>query len=286
MHIYRHSGSKLQSYKSLLESGEISLLTSQSYGTADMYYHFLFSFLLPLLDLSSLGFNRKPKFLVETLGAFSRFRRELAREGILDIEVRAVLKAPFVRLEDYDPYFDTRMGLVFRPCALDSRKIVSVVQPILAKVDPVESDILIIQREGGSGDRCHDMAEISAKLHYHFPSLRIRLVALHDLSIIEQASIFRGADTIIGEHGSGLANLVWCKSTTNCIEVCPETMMRTPFYQLLCFLKGMNHARIPIDDDSPNKIVSIIQKGRELRHGHTGNHYTRMPPLSKRTNVN
>lgn len=42
---------------------------------------------------------------------------------------------------------------------------------------------------------------------------------LGEMSLLEQAVLFNGADFIVGAHGSALANLIFCKPGTNVLEI-------------------------------------------------------------------
>ncbi len=45
------------------------------------------------------------------------------------------------------------------------------------------------------------------------------IVALEELSVKQQASLFQSADTVVGMHGAGLTNLVFCRKDTRVIEL-------------------------------------------------------------------
>jgi capsular polysaccharide biosynthesis protein len=57
-------------------------------------------------------------------------------------------------------------------------------------------------------------------------------VALSRLSFLEQAAIFYTSDIIVGEHGSGLANLVFCREGTKVIEIFNAFWMYPCFYAI------------------------------------------------------
>jgi Glycosyltransferase 61 len=57
-------------------------------------------------------------------------------------------------------------------------------------------------------------------------------VYLEGMSIVDQMLLFQRADFIIGPHGAGLANLLFCEPGTRVIELTPSVEMR-PFFWLI-----------------------------------------------------
>jgi capsular polysaccharide biosynthesis protein len=49
-----------------------------------------------------------------------------------------------------------------------------------------------------------------------------KIIKLSEFSFLEQVSIFNNAKYIIGLHGAGFANLVFCKKNTNILEIKPK----------------------------------------------------------------
>jgi capsular polysaccharide biosynthesis protein len=66
-------------------------------------------------------------------------------------------------------------------------------------------------------------------------------VTLRQLSFIEQATIFYTSDVIVGEHGSGLANLVFCREGTKVIEIFSPFWMYPCFYAIAASVKLKYH---------------------------------------------
>ena len=63
-------------------------------------------------------------------------------------------------------------------------------------------------------------------------ALGFEIVTLSQMSFIEQAKIFYTSDLIIGEHGAGLANLVFCREGTKVIEVFSAFWIHPCFYAI------------------------------------------------------
>ena len=45
------------------------------------------------------------------------------------------------------------------------------------------------------------------------------IVKLHELSFVEQIKMFQNAECIVGLHGGGFANIVFCQDNTKIIEL-------------------------------------------------------------------
>ena len=95
-------------------------------------------------------------------------------------------------------------------------------------------------------------------------------VFLEDYSVQEQASMFFQAKAIIGMHGSGLTNLVFCQPKTKVLEIDPADGHRGPFKGLaiqkdLCYQhlktsqKGLERERLE-KDDVIVPLVTLLQK--------------------------
>lgn len=58
------------------------------------------------------------------------------------------------------------------------------------------------------------------------------IVQLEYLTLDEQAGLFSNAEYIIGAHGAGLANMVFCQPETKIIELMPHTLLRWCYRQI------------------------------------------------------
>ena len=62
-------------------------------------------------------------------------------------------------------------------------------------------------------------------------------IYLEDLSIIEQISIFNNAKYIIGIHGAGLSNIVFCNKKVKIFEIMPEIRINSLVCSIAMILK-------------------------------------------------
>lgn len=115
-----------------------------------------------------------------------------------------------------DPVYECWSSTVFIPGWM--------VQDVLAKFNPIiEENIknyqfpskIFISRKDASYRQILNEDEIFAL----FEPLGFVRYALSDLSLLEQAMLFRSIDCVVAAHGSGLANILFCKKNTKIIEI-------------------------------------------------------------------
>jgi capsular polysaccharide biosynthesis protein len=91
-------------------------------------------------------------------------------------------------------------------------------------------------------------------LDYLLP-LGYKPVYLEDLSFAEQISLFNNARYVIGLHGAGMTNIIWCESGSRVLEIFPSEPWRD------CYWALANHAGLdyyywcPVSPDE-NEILS------------------------------
>jgi capsular polysaccharide biosynthesis protein len=66
-------------------------------------------------------------------------------------------------------------------------------------------------------------------------------VFLERMAIEDQISLFRDAEFVIGAHGAGLTNLLFCAPGTKVLEFMPAVEMR-PFFWLISVGLDLRHA--------------------------------------------
>ena len=62
-------------------------------------------------------------------------------------------------------------------------------------------------------------------------------VALETLSVAQQMTLFSQAEAIVGAHGSGLANLVFCSPGTAVVEMFSPNYLRTDYWMISQYLQ-------------------------------------------------
>jgi hypothetical protein len=114
------------------------------------------------------------------------------------------------------------------------------IQPLAVKVKPGRK--VYISR----ADAMRRKASNCDELEKMVSALGFEVVTLSQLSFIEQAKVFHTSDFIVGEHGAGLTNLVFCRKGTKVIEILNAFWMYPCFYAIAvsagleyhCFVAG------------------------------------------------
>ncbi|MEJ1236602.1 glycosyltransferase family 61 protein [Chryseolinea sp. T2] len=71
-----------------------------------------------------------------------------------------------------------------------------------------------------------------AELEKMLQSHGFEIVMLSPLSIYEKAAVFNSASILVGVHGGGLANLVYCEPGTKVLEIFPDAYVRHAYYDI------------------------------------------------------
>ncbi len=101
---------------------------------------------------------------------------------------------------------------------------------------------IFIKRAGGRGIAPNDAFE------GFLATQNFTTVVLEDLSPAAQIALFRGAGMVIGAHGAGLANIVFCPDGARVLEISPRGQFR-PRYWMLAEKCGLIHGVLPCATD-------------------------------------
>ena len=91
-------------------------------------------------------------------------------------------------------------------------------------------------------------------------------VALSQISFTDQVNLFNNADKIVGLHGAGFANLVFCREGTKVLEIKSNTAGE--MYEKLALNNNLKYQSInlkPISNDNNNQQGSINVEIEELK---------------------
>jgi hypothetical protein len=95
-----------------------------------------------------------------------------------------------------------------------------------------------------------------------FRSAGWTVVDLEKLSLVEQISWFANAEAVVGEHGGGFTNLVWCRPGTKVLELCAKNFLNG-CYEGISLCNGLQHRFEVFSSDHKHRITippqSIIQ---------------------------
>jgi capsular polysaccharide biosynthesis protein len=95
---------------------------------------------------------------------------------------------------------------------------------------------LLIERKGPTR-KIENFDQVQQFLAHH----GFETIVLEGMSIVEQILLFQNAEFVIGTHGAGLTNLLFCEPGTKVIEFMPSVEMR-PFFWLISDKLNLTHA--------------------------------------------
>lgn len=191
------------------------------------YGHFFHDCLMPEVNWGSLNYKDiiRQECPQQTIGVFSKIYKEL---GVNNIEFN---KKDF----DLNPAKHAIIkGYNFNGFTHNNvQKFNSIISERLSPKKNFWQDIVIINRSSqdlsndgkikgnlnnGSGRRnINSIEQITNEIKKL--NLSFSIVSLENKTFKEQIEIFNSAKTIIGNHGAGLCNIVFCSKNSNLIEI-------------------------------------------------------------------
>jgi len=139
--------------------------------------------------------------------------------------------------------------------------------PVTASNTPCNLEKIYISR---SRARCRKVCNES-ELTKELLRVGFEIVYLEDLSVKEQAMLFRRASAVLAPHGAGLSNLVFAPATTKVLEIFPERYVNVCYWAIACLInmpysylisQSIRHSTDPSLDNmrlSSENIRSIVQ---------------------------
>jgi hypothetical protein len=88
--------------------------------------------------------------------------------------------------------------------------------------------------------------------------LGFQILNCEEMSLFAQYDAFRQAEIVIGPHGAGLSNLMFCEADVKVIELIPRDF-HNPCYEKLCSIVSLDYRAIPYDGfNSEESIMKFI----------------------------
>ncbi|WP_188968956.1 glycosyltransferase 61 family protein [Neoroseomonas lacus] len=263
-------------------------------GSVQHFYHFLFGYLLPFIEHCH-ALRGTHRFLLRDCGPMNGLLRELDGFAINIVAANLVLNSlvglnsavgnlPKIIL----PGFDSPATYA-RPRFLQIRRIVQdLYGPRIAAAaarHPLaasERFVLVIDRApphpfyntaasenrsaGAARRSVPNMAEIHAAIAARHDAALIRL---EDCSLFEQIHLFSRAWRVVGQHGAGLAHMLWAPSGGGLVEILPNPGRRPvqavpngTYFRNLCNALGLAWHVVPQADAhgrvAPEEILAAI----------------------------
>ena len=196
-------------------------------GNLHNYYHWLVEGLLCLDILSralGLGSNLKialPKS-VEIAEVFDH-RESLQAVGLGGRDIVEV-ESNLIKVQEAIWVHSDQVQFMPAPYLKDFQQRIATLYA--GKRGPRNRRLLVARN--WSTRKFHNIEQLQALLsRYDFET-----VYLEGMSTVDQILLFQSAEFIIGAHGAGLANLLFCEPGTKVIELMPSVEMR-PFFWLI-----------------------------------------------------
>jgi len=200
-----------QGRKPVYLEGKVCLLGNRSYMN---YYHWLYDTLPRLSVLENAGIDIDTIDLFVVMPLRHPFHTEsLERLGISSDRLHTVDKGEYISADElYIPHFGSNsLGLAqarWNPEYLRKKFGPSV------PAEQQERRLFISRGNTGKRGISNEPKLIDALLPLGF-----EVVHCENLSMVEQAQMFAEASVVLGPHGAGLTNIVYCQPGTTVIEL-------------------------------------------------------------------
>jgi capsular polysaccharide biosynthesis protein len=197
--------------------GAVAVLTTYF---SHIYYHWIIDLIprLHLLQLSGLSYDKI------VLPMQARFQRESV--ALLGIDPQRIITAPDLHIEARTLIVPSLPGTIGNAqgwaCDFIRRSFLRDVPSGAARRR------IFVSRARSGTRRITNEAELLRILEAH----GFERVFLEDLPVLAQVRLFNDAQIVVSPHGSGLANLVFCREGTSVIEIFSPHYMNVMYWAL------------------------------------------------------
>jgi hypothetical protein len=191
------------------------------------YYHWMFD-ILPKIHLLGISGVEIDKYIINRNGPKKRFQEEsLAMMGITPERIIEVESDHFhlVANELFITSLSGHSGQM-------PKWTCDFLRSIFLKEDNKQKQNSVKRLYISRKDAAHRKVSNDKEVQWLLEGYGFKTVELDSLSIQEQAHLFQNADVIVGAHGGGLTNLVFCKPNTKVIEIFSPNWV-VPLYWVL-----------------------------------------------------
>jgi capsular polysaccharide biosynthesis protein len=202
-------------------------------GAITYYYHWLFDAMPKFYLLQKAGlFDKIDFFLVPNY--VHQYQKDFLRhfgvppEKIINAELEKHIRADtlyvtsYVRLEEHQPKWtcDFIYNSFVKPGSKKQRN----------------KRIYISRKDASVNRRIFNEDELIEMLK----GFGFEILLLTNLTIFEQVEMFNAASIVIGAHGAGFSNLVFCEPGTKVLEFFPDKYVRHAYYDI-CNQRGAEY---------------------------------------------
>ena len=201
----------------------------------ESYYHWMMD-VLPRIELA-----KKSGFKLESFDHF-------VVNGITKPFQKETLQALGIPMEKCRVFGESKKGYLCEeavlpsmpgPMGLPPPEIVEFLRNSFSDGPEKGAELVFVGR--GKGDR-RPLVE-AEKIWAGLQKLGFAQIEPEKMSVAEQASAFRSARVIVGAHGAALANLAFCRSGTQVIELFSPLYVN-PCYRNLALAAGLLHGAV------------------------------------------
>jgi len=104
----------------------------------------------------------------------------------------------------------------------------------------------------------------NSEIETFLKSKGFKIIKLSELSFLNQITIFNNAKFIVGPHGAGFANLIFCKKNTKILEIKPYNHPGKG-YQRISNINKLNYKLLKLKKIKNHTYGDMILKIRELK---------------------
>jgi hypothetical protein len=236
--------------------GTCAVLVDQFY--APNYAHWLLDWLPRLHIYRSLDFGSIDHVLVNSVSQPYE-RDHLARLGVSPEQVVEAVASPLIEPDVL--LIRSANLLVFHPAFFGADWALSFLRRSLlpSETPSTKKRRLFISRSDAAGRHLEREDEVFEALR----AFGVERLRLSELSAEDQACAFRDAELVVGVHGAGLANLVFCSPATAVLEIFSPLYGTTTFFDI-AQARGLRYACLQGDDDlsvPPELLGSVSRYG-------------------------
>lgn len=182
-------------------------------GGQDNYYHWMLNWLSRISALEALGAMDKFDSVLVTEKENMPPYQTFALRHIVSLKGKRLIHA---RQKDVFLFENPTVAGLIPPPALFLPHLNWLRKTFLpANTESLPQHIYVSRRDAKGRRLLSNETEVAAMLE----SFGFTVVTLSDFTIVEQASLFASARTIISPHGASLTNLVFCSPGTNVCEL-------------------------------------------------------------------
>lgn len=259
----------------------IRAVSKRSSGSLFHYAHFFQDCLFPEFIAGFHGYETvvREKSLDQSIGQFKAVYEQVMGNRVVEVEPTqfALLETPLQEVATidrptYDEYERFRQHVFFLVDGEEETDLKNQVvlirrggrRELLDDPELMKQNLVLYSATTGSERReIRSLNQVEKALQEVYgqegPGGMNGLVVaeLESMTFAEQVHLFRGARAIIGIHGAGLANMVFCRPGTTLIEVDPEWPFHWVFVNHFCEVYGVKRVCCP--NDPAAVIRSVVE---------------------------